>query len=134
MEKDNLIFSDEEEIIIEEFKTSSPGRRRMAKKNKWEEYRRLVVLVLFALVFLMAVLVGMLLLELPAVSVCVILVLEVLLGACLHGTPIWLHGLEMMVGIVAGCIFRNPAFMVIASVIYLLAILVLYLLGKQEAG
>lgn len=132
MEKDDLICSEEEEIIIEEFKTSSPGRRRMPKKNKWEEYRRFVILGLFALAFLLAVLAGILLLDLPVISVCVILVLEVLIGVCLHGTPVWLHGLEMMAGLVAGGIFGKPAFMVIASLMYLLSIFVWYLLGDRR--
>lgn len=133
MEKNNLLCSDEEEIIIQEFKTSSPGRRRMPKKNKLEEYRKYVILGVFALIFLLAVLTGMLL-DLPVVLVCVVLVVEVLIGACLHGAPVWLHGLEIIIGMTAGGVFGKLGFMVIASLIYLLAVFVLYLLGKQVEG
>lgn len=119
--------SEKEEIIIKEFKTSSV--KSVPEKNLYGNY---VIPVLFSLVFLLAVLAGMFWMNLSVVSVCMILVLEAMIGICLHDSPIWVHGIEVMISIGAGIIFDKTAFMVMGAFIYIIAILSLYVINHQK--
>lgn len=120
--------SNKEEIVIEEFKTST-GKRTDVKTKKYKNY---LIPAAYGVAFLLAVLAGMFLLDLPVVSVCVILVLEALIGVCLHDTPIWVHGIEIILNIVVGIIFKQTVFMIVGAGMYLVTILALYFMRKQE--
>lgn len=115
--------SEKDEIIIEEFKTSTKKTAEIGRRKVEGNY---IILTAFCIVFLAAILAGMFLLDLSVVFVCVILVLESLIGICLHDMPIWVHGLEVLISIVAGVIFGQTVFMVIGAGIYIAAILALH--------
>lgn len=119
--------SEKEEIVIEEFKSSKSGEEQISRG-----YQNYVIPGIFCLVFLVAVLVGMFVLKIPVVLICVILVLESVIGICLHHMPIWVHGLEMLISIVAGIIFGQTVFMIIAALIYIAAVLALHFMDIQE--
>lgn len=119
-----------EEIVIEEFKTSKPRVNRKRRKN--DRYQEYGILGGFALAFLLAVLAGIFWLDMPVVLVCVILVLESMIGVCLHDVPIWMHGVEIAVSIVAGILFGHMPFMVIAVVLYIGTVLALYFIRNQK--
>lgn len=119
--------TEKEEIVIEEFKSSTPD-----KKYDFRGERNYIIPGVFCLVFLLAVLAGMFLLKMPVVLVCTILVLESLLGVCLHYMPIWVHGMEMLISITAGIIFGQAGFMIIAAGVYLAVILTLHFMNSQE--
>lgn len=121
--------SEKEEIVIEEFKTST---KRTTEIRKRKAEGNFVIPAVFCLVFLAAVLAGMFLLNLSVVTVCVILVLESLIGICLHDMPIWVHGLEILISIVAGVIFGQTVFMIIGAVIYIAAILALHFINHEK--
>lgn len=121
--------SEKEEIVIEEFKTSTKRTTEIRKRKAEGNY---VIPAVFCLVFLAAVLAGMFLLNLSVVTVCVILVLESLIGICLHDMPIWVHGLEILISIVAGVIFGQTVFMIIGAVIYIAAILALHFINHEK--
>lgn len=121
--------SEKEEIVIEEFKTSTKRTTEIRKRKAEGNY---VIPAVFCLVFLAAVLAGMFLLNLSVVTVCVILVLESLIGICLHDMPIWVHGLEVLISIVAGVIFGQTVFMIIGAVIYIAAILALHFINHEK--
>lgn len=114
---------EKEEIIIEEFKTSP---KKNENSHKPQEYQNFILPVAFCITFLVAVLAGMFWLKLSVVLVCVILVLESLIGVCLHDTPVWVHGMEIVISVVAGIIFGQPVFMIIAAAIYVATILALH--------
>lgn len=121
--------SEKDEIIIEEFKTSTKKTAEIGRRKVEGNY---IILTAFCIVFLAAILAGMFLLDLSVVFVCVILVLESLIGICLHDMPIWVHGLEVLISIVAGVIFRQPVFMVIGAGIYIAAILALHFIHYEK--
>lgn len=121
--------SDKEEIVIEEFKTSRKKGVGSAKSKGYENY---LILAVFGITFFVAILLGMFLLKLPVVLVCIILVLESVIGICLHDMPIWVHGIEIMISIVAGIVFGQTVFMIIGALIYIAAILALHFMSKQE--
>lgn len=85
------------------------------------------MIVLFGVIVaaLMVILIAIMGLDIPAVPVCVIVLLEVGIAACLHDVPIWLHGLVIIGQIVAGILAARVLFMVLCVVIYLLGILTL---------
>lgn len=85
------------------------------------------MLVLFGVIVatLLVILISILGLDVPVVPVCVIVLIEAALAVCLHDVPIWLHGLVVLVQIVAGILCHNVIFVVMCVVLYLLGILTL---------
>lgn len=122
--------SELEILEIEEFKRSD-SRKEIARYEVERRKKRKEIYGIsaaFAAGFLIAVLLGMFVFQLSVVLVCTILVLETVIAACLHDEPVWIHGLEMIVGIGAGLVFGKPAFMIIAALVYLGAILTLHVM------
>ncbi|MCI8390898.1 MAG: hypothetical protein HFI35_09510 [Roseburia sp.] len=74
---------------------------------------------------LLVILISIIGLDIPAVAVCVIAVIEIALAVCLHDVPIWLHGLVVIAQIAAGILCHNIVFIALCVVIYLLGILTL---------
>lgn len=85
------------------------------------------MLLLFAVIVaaLAVILVSILLLSVPAVPVCVIVLLEAALAVCLHDVPIWLHGLVVIAQAAAGILCGSTVFILLCAVIYLIGILTL---------
>lgn len=85
------------------------------------------MLVLFGIIVttLLVILAAILWLEIPAVPVCVLVLLEAGIIACLHDVPIWVHGLAIALQIVAGALTANLIFMLLCSVMYVVGILAL---------
>lgn len=87
-------------------------------------------LALFALIVaaLLVILISILALKLPVVSICIMVLLEAAIAACLQNEPIWLHGLVVLVEIIAGIICGKTIFMILLAALYVVGILVLKLL------
>lgn len=85
------------------------------------------MLILFGIIVttLLVILAAILWLEIPAVPVCVIVLLEAGIIACLHDVPIWVHGLAIALQIVAGVLTGNLIFMLLCGVMYVAGILAL---------
>lgn len=123
-------MDDREEIVIEEFKTS----RKNIKNDGGEKMRKdYIIPVAYGIAMLLAILAGIFLLDMPIVIVCIILVLESMIGVCLHDIPIWVHGIEIIISIVAGIIFKETVFMVIAAVIYVVTIFALHFMREPKS-
>ncbi len=89
------------------------------------ENKDMVILFGVIVAALLVILIAILGLEIPAVPVCVIVLIEVGIAACLHDVPIWLHGLVIIGQIAAGGLTDRLLFVVLCVVIYLLSILTL---------
>ncbi len=89
----------------------------------------LIVLGIYALV---AILVSGLVFQIGFVVVCVIVVLEAALAACLNRIPIWIHGLVFIAHIVLGITASQIPFMVMMVFIYVLSITFLYIWANHE--
>lgn len=85
------------------------------------------MLVLFGVIVaaLLVILVSIMGLGVPAAAVCVIVVIEAALAACLHDVPIWLHGLVVVAQIIAGIVTGQIIFIILCVIIYLVGILTL---------
>ncbi len=87
------------------------------------------MLILFGVIVttLLVILTSILALGIPAVPVCVIVLLEAGIAVCLHDVPIWLHGLVVLAQVIAGLATGKLVFMLLCCVIYLVGILALKL-------
>ena len=89
----------------------------------------LIFLTVFALV---AILVSCLALKLNVVIVCVMVVLEAALAACLNRIPIWVHGLVFIAQIVCGIMASQVPFMVFMAFIYVFSVVFLFLWASKS--
>ena len=85
------------------------------------------MLILFGMIVttLLVILTSILWLNIPAVPVCVIVLLEAGIVACLHDVPIWAHGVVVAAQIIAGVLTGNIVFMLLCSVMYVVGIFAL---------
>ena len=88
----------------------------------------------FALVLIAVIVCGILLCKNPIATVILVSILETLLAGCLCKSPVWLHGLVIVLNVVLGIIFHVTVFMILACVVYLAGILVLHVLEKEAYG
>lgn len=111
---------------IDEKKTLQRKRRKRqggSKEPLW--------LIGAACISLAVLLCGIFLLKLPVITVVLVIILELILSACLCRSPIWLHGLILLLQIVLGILFHMPLFMLLACAVYLAGIWVLHIWGDR---
>ena len=81
---------------------------------------------------LVLILIGTLGLGEPVVPVCLVIILEAGIAVMLHNVELWVHGIAVIVQIVAGvCIHRAPL-MLLCVVLYVLAIIALQLCSRLD--
>lgn len=124
-------------------KTDSVSRRvAQAKKSyakkshqldlqKLEEHKPLIMLCSLLFVILLTIILGMLVFKIPVVTICIVVLIEAALAACLHDLPIWLHGIVMVAELVLGIIVHQIIFMLLADICYLAAIYLLKFLREK---
>lgn len=74
---------------------------------------------------LLVILISILKLDIPAVPVCVVVLIEAAMAVCLHDVPIWLHGAVVIAQILIGALCGNLVFTVLCALLYLVGILTL---------
>ncbi|MCI9082018.1 MAG: hypothetical protein HFI70_06835 [Lachnospiraceae bacterium] len=94
--------------------------KEQERRRKRNFYRLLTV---FLIVFLTAVLLGVFAFHLSLPLICTVLILEAAIAVCLYHAPVWVHVLEIMIGISAGIVFGQPCLLVAGALVYLAAIL-----------
>lgn len=121
-------------IEIKEFQFGSSNQQNAKESHKnigtackkGVPLKRTLFLVMYGIVFLLAILLGMFVFRVSVVVMGIVLVIEALLAVCLHDEPVWVHGLEMAVCIAAGVLFGEAAIMAAAAFTYFMAILALH--------
>ena len=88
-----------------------------------KENKDMVVLFGVIVAALLVILISILGLDIPVVPVCVLVLIEAALAACLHDVPIWVHILAIVAQLVAGILCGNTVFIILCLVIYVLGIL-----------
>lgn len=118
-EPQNYVKKEEQRVSIKERRKKSMGGSLFAENQS--------MLMLFAvlIVVLAVILIGIIALDMPVVPVCVIVLLEAGIAACLHDVPIWLHVLAVLVQIVVGILCGAVIFMILCAVEYLTGIFAL---------
>ena len=87
------------------------------------ENRSMLILFGVIVAVLLVILVSIITLKMPVVPICVIVLIEAALAACLHDVPIWLHGLVVIAQIVAGVLCGVTVFMILCALVYIAGIL-----------
>lgn len=83
------------------------------------------MLVLFGVIVavLLMILGSILGLRMPAVPVCVMVLLEAGMALCLHDVPVWLHGVVLLAQTLVGALAGKLVFMILCAAMYLVFIL-----------
>lgn len=112
------------------------GSRTLQKKRRKREAdnRSWLWLGGFCLVFLSVILCGILLCREPALTVILVAILEALLSLCLCRSPIWLHGLVIILNTALGVVFQWTVYMLLASLIYLAGVTFMHILIDNHRG
>lgn len=90
-----------------------------------KDNKKMLVLGGVIVASLLVILVSSIQLAIPASVVCIMVVMEAALAACLHDVPIWLHGLVLIGQLIAGIIVGQTIFIILCMAIYLVSILAL---------
>ena len=112
-------------------KKINSAKRSYAKKNsqftiaELKENSALIMLCVFVVLAVLEIVLGMLVWKIPVVSVCIVVLIEAGLAACLHNLPIWLHGIVAVAEIVVGVISGKVVFMLIGILCYAAALFAL---------
>ena len=127
-EKSTARDNDLEIVEIAEFKRDNTHKKIAKHEERQRQRRRRFygILTVFALGFLAAILSCIFVLQMPVVVVCVVLVLEVMIAACLYDAKIWAQAAAILVGIAAGVVVGRLSLMTVGAIVYLAAVLVLY--------
>lgn len=120
----------QENVVVEDFKRTNAKKSKKKFRHRqqnpvlafYEDNKQYLLLFGVIVVALAAILVSILALRIP-VPVCLIIVLEAGIAVCLHDVPIWLHGLVVLVQIIAGAICGKLVFMVLCALVYVVGIL-----------
>lgn len=120
--------SDLEIVEIAEFKRGSVHRKiaKHEQRERQKRHRVYAILALYAVGFLAVILLGIFAFQLPAVQVCVVLVLETVIAACLYDVKTLVQVLVFVIGLAAGIVFDRLLLMMLGAVVYLGAVLALY--------
>lgn len=95
--------------------------------------RKMLMLAAFVVVAIAMLVVSYLTQSVPIVVAGAFVILEALLCALLDHTPIWVHALVIAVQLVMGFYFDHAVFMVLMVIVYVVALLLLYVWTKDEA-
>lgn len=95
-------------------------RKRQADHSQW------LWLAGFCIVWLAVVICGIALCKASAVTVILVAILEAALSMCLCRSPIWLHGLVVVLNIVLGIVFYQLVFLILVSLIYLAGVILMH--------
>ena len=99
--------------------------RKDSKSSALGENLQYIFVFGVILAILAVVLVSVLALKLPALGVCLAVLLEAGIAVCLHDVPIWFHGLVLLAEIIAGILCAVLLFMVLCAALYIAEIIVL---------
>ena len=126
---------------IQEFVVSSPKQRSERRKAEqasitaiaaWDSKRKsIALLALFAVLALGYVLLGVFVCKVVPVVVCVTLLVQVAVGVLLDQNPVWLHACVAAADVIVGICISQVLLMVLAAVIYVVAIGVLEILQRM---
>ncbi|MCR5388353.1 MAG: hypothetical protein K6E56_03805 [Lachnospiraceae bacterium] len=97
----------------------------LSDKNK-----KLCVLGLYAVLALLAIIIGIFASKMPVVAVCVIVIFQVAFVILLDENPIWLHLIVFALDVIAGLFTHHALFMLFAALVYIGGVVVLEILQR----
>lgn len=118
---------------VAQAKKSYAKKTHQADLQKLNENKPLIMLGATILMIVLTILLGMLVFKIPVVTICIVILIEAALAACLHDLPIWLHGVVMAAELILGIAVHQIIFMVLADLCYLAAIFLLKFIKEKAA-
>lgn len=97
------------------------------KKNQKE-----LSIALFCVVALAVILISVLWLKTPVVAVCSLVILETILAVVLHQMELWIHGVLVVVELIAGAVLSRIVLVVLCVLVYIAATVTLQFIFKKE--
>jgi hypothetical protein len=138
----------ESDAVVKEFvsngnrtdvkKKAAKARQAYAKKSiqfsvaEFLAKKSFLALTAYALAVIAAISLSVFVCEIPVVAVCLIVVIETLLAACLHDLPVWLHAIVIAAELACGIIFDRALYMLLEAALYLVAIFVLKIVRQEK--
>lgn len=116
---------------VAQAKKSYAKKTHQLDLQKLKENKPLIMLCSLLLMILLTIILGMWVFKIPVVTICIVILIETALAACLHDLPIWLHGIVMAAEIVLGIAVHQVIFMALADICYLAAIYLLKFLRER---
>ena len=99
----------------------------------WMKYNKeKVAIIFYCIVSLMMVLSSVIVYSEPVVPVCILLLMETAIIALLNKSPIWLHGIFIVIQLVAGILMERTALTVLLTVCYLTGFFALYFVNNAD--
>ena len=102
--------------------------------DKIKAHKVLVALIGFAFVVLAVILIATLGLHEFVVPVCFLVIVETLIAALLRKSELWIHGIAVIVQILAGLLLGRFPLMALYVVIYVAATLALMFIHKDSVS
>lgn len=100
--------------------------------KKLKDSRMVLPIALFVLITLVMIVIGIAALKVPAVAMCVLIILEVGLAVMFHHAELWLHGVLVLAEVIAGILAGKAVLIVLCAVVYVAATIFLQMLDKGE--
>ena len=92
----------------------------------------MTALVVFAVLAVVFIILGIFVCKVNPVSVCVIVLLEALLAACLNKVPLWVHIVLVAAEFALGIIGNQILLMIFGAVIYFAAVLTISFMRTEK--
>lgn len=96
----------------------------------FKDNKQLDIILVFGVCALILILVGTLALKQPVVPVCAAIIIEAGIAMMLHNVELWIHGIAVVLQIVAGVLIHRVGLMILCVILYVLAILALQMWNK----
>ena len=117
---------------IKEFRSQSTNEKRKKKSEgySWKlreflENRAAICLCAFCLAAVLTMILGIVVFQIPLLTVVLVLLIETGMAACLHNLPVWLHVVVLVAQILLGGLVSQVVFMILAVLCYGLVIFTL---------
>jgi hypothetical protein len=100
--------------------------------EKITKNKMVLAVAAFALVTLAMIVIGIMALKVPAVAMCVLIILEAGLAVMLHHAELWLHGVLVLAEVIVGIAIGKAVLIILCAVVYVAATVFLQMLDKRE--
>lgn len=100
--------------------------------KRLKDSRMTLPIILFAVITLIMIVIGIAVLKVPAVAMCILIILEAGLAVMLHHVELWLHGVLVLAEIIAGILAGKVILIILCVVVYVAATIFLQMLDKGD--
>ncbi len=97
-----------------------------------KQHKRIVSLVIFAVIALIMILLGILALKVPVVWACILILMEVVIAALLHKAELWIHGMLLLGEVIAGILAGKIMLVFFCAIVYVAATVTQQIVYKGE--